>query len=225
MSDVTQETSRQNPRHGADRLSRRRQDDLAQPHPVRAARQEIRRDRQRIRRDRHRQRPRRRRRRGSVRDEQRLHLLHGARRPDPHHRRADAAQGQVRRDHRRDDRPRRSGAGGADLLRRRERRQEREARRRGDGRGRHVAARPAARRAGGEEPDRLRRRDLAQQDRSRQRGRAARGRGAHPRHQSLCDPASHAARADPARCGARAQRVRSRAHPGDRAGVPGCRRS
>jgi hypothetical protein len=46
---------------------------------------EIRRHRQRVRRDRHRQRPRRRRRRGSVRDEQRLHLLHRARRPDPHH--------------------------------------------------------------------------------------------------------------------------------------------
>ena len=30
-------------------------------------------------------------RRGSVRDEQRLHLLHRARRPDPHHRRADEA--------------------------------------------------------------------------------------------------------------------------------------
>ena len=82
-----------------------------------------------------------------------------------------------------------------------------------------------ARRAGSEEPDRLRRRDPAQQDRSRQRRRTARGRGAHPRHQSVCDPASHAARADPARCGARAQCVRSRAHPGDRAGVPRGRRS
>ena len=82
--------------------------------PSRTARN--RRDRQRVRRDRHRQRPRRRRRRGSVRDEQRLHLLHRARRPDPHHRRADEAQGQVRRHHRRDHRPRRSGAGRADLL-------------------------------------------------------------------------------------------------------------
>ena len=108
-------------RHRAHRLSRRRQDHAAQPHPVRAARPEIRRHRQRIRRDRHRQRPHRRRRRGSVRDEQRLHLLHRARRPDPHHRRADAAQGQVRRHHRRDHGPRRPGAGGADLLRRRER--------------------------------------------------------------------------------------------------------
>jgi hypothetical protein len=50
----------------------------------------------------HRQRAGRRRGRGSVRDEQRLHLLHRARRPHPHHRRADAAQGQVRRHHRRD---------------------------------------------------------------------------------------------------------------------------
>ena len=36
-------------------------------------------------------------RRGSVRDEQRLHLLHRARRPDPHRRRADEAARQVRR--------------------------------------------------------------------------------------------------------------------------------
>ena len=40
-----------------------------------------------------------------------------------------------------------------------------QARRGGDGRGRQVAARPAARRARGEEPDRVRRRDPDQQDR------------------------------------------------------------
>ena len=45
--------------------------------------------------------------------------------------------------HRRDHRPRRSGAGGADLLRGRERRREDQARRGGDGGGRQVAARPA----------------------------------------------------------------------------------
>ena len=101
---------RENSRHRPHRLSRRRQDDPAQPHPQRAARQALRRHRQRIRRDRHRQRTRRRRRRGSVRDEQRLHLLHRARRPHPHHRGADEAQGRLRRDHRRDDRPRRSRA-------------------------------------------------------------------------------------------------------------------
>ena len=108
----------QDPRHRAHRLSRGRQDDAAEPHPHRAARQEIRRHRQRVRRDRHRQRPRGGRRRGSVRDEQRLHLLHGAGRPDPHPRRADEAPRQVRRHHRRDDRPRRPGPRGADLLRR-----------------------------------------------------------------------------------------------------------
>ena len=101
---------REDPRHRAHRLSRRRQDDAAEPHPQRGPRPEVRRHRQRIRRDRHRQRPRRRRRRGSVRNEQRLHLLHRARRSHPHHRGADEAQGQVRRDHRRDDGPRRSGA-------------------------------------------------------------------------------------------------------------------
>ena len=157
---------RQGSRHRADRLSRRRQDHPAQPHSVRAARQEIRRHRQRIRRDRHRQRPRRRRRRGSVRDEQRLHLLHRARRPRAHHRRADAAQGQVRRHHRRDHRARRSGAGRADLLHGRERRPQGQARRRGDGRRCQMAAGPAQGRAGGEEPDRVRRRHPAQQDRS-----------------------------------------------------------
>ena len=56
-------------------------------------------------------------------------------------------------------------------------------------------------------------------------GRAARGRGAHPRHQSLCQAASHAARADPARRGARAQCVRSRPHSRHRAGIPPRRRS
>ena len=57
------------------------------------------------------------------------------------------------------------GAGGADLLHRRERRPQGQARRRGDGRRRQVAAGPAQGRAGGEEPDRLRRRHPAQQDR------------------------------------------------------------
>src|ERR1700679_4119474 len=51
----------------------------------------------------------------TFRSEQRLHLLHRARRPHPHHRRADEAQGPVRRDHRRDDRTRRSCARSADL--------------------------------------------------------------------------------------------------------------
>ena len=69
----------------------------------------------------------------------------------------------------------------------------------GDGRGRQVAARPAEGCAGSEEPDRIRRRDPDQQDRSRDRSRAARDRGAHPRHQSLRQAAPHAARANPAR--------------------------
>ena len=133
---------------------------LSEPHG-----KKVRRHRQRVRRDRHRQRPRGRRRRGSVRDEQRLHLLHRARRPRPHHRRADAAQGQVRRHHRRDHRPGRPGAGGADLLHGRECRPQDQARRGGHGRRRQVAAGPAQGRARGEEPDRLRRRHPAQQDR------------------------------------------------------------
>ncbi len=45
--------------------------------------------------------------------------------------------------------------------------------------------RPAQGRAGSQEPDRLRRRHPAQQDRPGQRRRTRRGRGAHPRHQSL----------------------------------------
>ena len=49
----------------------------------------------------------------------------------------------------------------------------------------------------------------------------ARIRGINP----YANAASHAARADPARRGARAQCVRSRAHPRDRAGVPRGRRS
>ena len=146
---------------------------LLEPHPVRTARQEVCGDRQRIRRDRHRQRPRHRRGRGSVRDEQRLHLLHRARRPGAHPRRADEAQGQVRRDHRRDHRPCRSGAGRADLLRRRGRAEQRAARCGGHRRRRQMAQRAAEGRAGGEEPDRVRRRDRAEQDRSRHRSRSS----------------------------------------------------
>ena len=171
------------PRHRAHRLSRRRQDHAAQPHSVRAARQEIRRHRQRIRRDRHRQRAGGQRRRGSVRDEQRLHLLHRARRPGAHHRRADAAQRQVRRHHRRDHGARRPRAGGADLLHGRAGRRQDQARRGGDGRRRQVAQGPAQGRARGQEPDRLCRRHPAQQDRSGDAGRTRRDRGAHPRHQ------------------------------------------
>ena len=85
------------------------------------------------------------------------------------------------------------GAGGADLLRRRGRRRKT----------RLDAVVTVAdakwltdrlqRRAGGEEPDRLRRRDHAQQDRPRLAGGTARRRGAHPRHQSLCQAAQDAA--------------------------------
>ncbi len=72
-------------------------------------------------------------------------------------------------------------------------RREDQARRGGDGRRRQMAERPPQGRAGGEEPDRLRRRHPAQQDRSRGAGELARGRGAHPRHQSLRQAAPHRA--------------------------------
>ena len=166
-SHLRDEPVREDSRHGAHRLSRRRQDDAAQPHPDREPRQALRRDRQRVRRDRHRQRPRRRRRRRGVRDEQRLRLLHGARRPDPDHGRAGQAPGQVRRDHRRDHRAGRPGARGPDLLRRPGRGRGRPPRRGGDGRRRQVAVRAPEGRPGGEEPGRLRRRDPAQQGRPR----------------------------------------------------------
>ena len=51
--------------------------------------------------------------------------------------------------------------------------------------------RPTQGRARSQKPDRLCRRDPAQQDRSRGRGRTAGSRGAHPRHQSVCEAASH----------------------------------
>ena len=91
------ETPDANPGHRAHRLSRRRQDDAAQPHPVGEPRQALRRHRQRVRRDRHRQRPDRRIRRRNLRDEQWLRLLHGARRPDPRRRGPDAPAGPLRR--------------------------------------------------------------------------------------------------------------------------------
>ena len=50
-------------------------------------------------------------------------------------------------------------------------------------------------------------------------------RGAHPRHQSVCEAAPHHALEDRDRRGARPQRLRSRPHPRYRAGLPARRRS
>ncbi len=80
------------PSHRPHRLPGRRQDHAAQPHPHRGSRPQIRRGDQRVRRAGRGQRPGGGCRRGSVRDEQRLHLLHRARRPDPHRRRPDEAR-------------------------------------------------------------------------------------------------------------------------------------
>ena len=55
--------------------------------------------------------------------------------------------------------------------------------------------------------------------------RAERGRGAHPRHQSLRQAASHPALQYSAQRSARPQRVRSRPHPRHRAGLPRRRRA
>ena len=150
---------------GAHRLSRRRQDHAAEPHPHRAARPQIRGGDQRVRRTGRGQRPRRGHRRGSVRDEQRLHLLHRARRSDPHRRRPDEAARQVRRHHHRDHRPGEPGAGRADLLRRRGRAGQGAA-----GRDRHRGGRQASAAAAGGQSrgggsDRVRRRHRAEQDR------------------------------------------------------------
>ena len=116
--------------------------------------------------------------------------------------------------------PRRSRAGGADLLRRRGRAEGGAARRGGDGRRRQVARPAPARRAGGQEPDRLRRRHHHQQDRPRQPGGIARGRGAHPRDQPLRVAASGAEVRRRALRRARAPRLRSRSHSRHRAGFP-----
>ena len=179
---------------GADRLSRRRQDHLAQPHPDREPRPQIRRGDQRVRRTRRRQRPRRGQRRGSVRDEQRLHLLHRARRPDPHRRRPDEAARQVRRHHHRDHRPGEPGPGGADLLRRRQRQGEDPAGRDRHGGRRQASAGPPGRQPRGGRPDRLRRRHRAEQDRPGDAGGTGRGRGHDPRHQPLRHHPPHPAR-------------------------------
>ena len=50
-------------------------------------------------------------------------------------------------------------------------------------------------------------------------------RGPHPRHQSVCEAASHHALQYRDRSGARPQRLRSRPHPRYRAGIPAWRRS
>ena len=57
------------------------------------------------------------------------------------------------------------------------------------------------------------------------RGGFARSRGAHPRHQSLCETAPDPARQDRARRSARPQRLRSRPHPRHRAAVSRHRRA
>ena len=158
---------------------------------------------QRIRRTRRRQRPRRGHRRGSVRDEQRLHLLHRARRPDPHRRRPDEAARQVRRHHHRDHRPRQSGA--------RSRRPSSStktcsAKTRLDAIVTVVDAKHLPAAAGGQPrgggPDRLRRRDRAEQDRPGDAGGTGRGRGADPPDQPLRRHPPHRARrrADRRRC-------------------------
>ena len=128
-------------------------------------------------------------RRGSVRDEQRLHLLHRARRPDPHHRRPDEAQGQVRRHPGRDHGPGRSRPGGADLLHRRRGQGAHPARRHRDGGRRQALPRPARAGRRGRGAGGLRRRDPAQQDRPGERGRAQEGRGQDPAR-STATPAS-----------------------------------
>ena len=56
------------------------------------------------------------------------------------------------------------------------------------------------------------------------RRRAERGRGAHPRHQSLRQAAQDRARANRAQRGSGPQRLRSRPHPRHRAGIPRRRR-
>ena len=117
--------------------------------------------------------------------------------------------------------PRRSGAGGADLLRRRERRQQDQARRGGDGRGRQVAARPAA----SDAPEAknqiafadvilINKTDLVSDAELREV--EARIRGINP----YAKLHRTAARANPARRGARPQCVRSRTHSRHRAGIP-----
>ena len=77
--------------HGTHGLPWLRKNHAAEPHPHREARQAHRGHRERIRRSRRRPPAGHRRRRRAVRDQQRLHLLHGARRPDPHPRPAHEA--------------------------------------------------------------------------------------------------------------------------------------
>ena len=140
------------------------------------------------------QRPRRRHRRGSVRDEQRLHLLHGARRPDPHRRRADEAARPVRRHHHRDHRPGQPRPRRADLLRRRRRACQDQAGRDRHRGGRQAPAGAAGRQPRGGGPDRLRRRDRAEQDRPGHAGGAG-GRGRpDPPDQPLRGDPPHRAR-------------------------------
>ena len=129
-------------------------------------------------------------------------------------------EGQLRRHHRRDHGACRSGAGGADLLCRRECRAADQARRGRHCRRRQVAQRQAQGRSGSQEPDRLRRRDPDQQDRSGLARRTQRSRSAHPRHQSLRQAAQDPAGQIPLHEISGTQCLRSRSHSGYRTGLP-----
>ena len=119
--------------------------------------------------------------------------------------------GQVRRDHRRDHRPRRSRAGGADLLRRRGRAGESPPRRDRHGGRRQMADRTAEGRARGRRTRSPSPTSSCSTRPISSRSRTAGGRGAHPRASTLC--ASHRTErcGVPLERGAGSRRVRPRA--------------
>ena len=197
---------------------------LTEPHG-----KKLRGHRQRVRRGRHRQRTRRRGRRGSLRDEQRLHLLHGARRLDPHHGGTDEAGAASS--------TRSSSRPPASPIRRQWRRPSsstrtcmaKSARLDADRHGgrRQMAGGSAEGRAGGEEPDRLRRRHRPQQDQisSRRPKNSPRWRGASAAINPLRQAAQDAAVSKwPLDAVLGTERVRPRSHPRTRAGLPRDRR-
>ena len=157
-------------RNDSHRLSGRRQDDAAQPHPRGQGGQEDRGDRQRVRRDRHRPSAGREVRRGNHRAQQWLPVLHCPRRPDPDRRRDLRALRQYRPSGDRDHGARRSRAGDPVVHGRRP-----HAVAPDPGRDRHRGRLPtrldAAREPRGAGADCLRRRHPAQQDRPGERAR------------------------------------------------------
>ena len=175
-------------------------------------------DRQRVRRGRHRRTAHAADRGDRDRDQQRLHLLQGARRSHHGARRSAGVGPFLRPGRDRDERARRSGTGHPVVRARRGAARTVRARCDRDG-GRRAASADAARARRSARADRVRRRGASQQDRSRADVEHRRRRGRNPKAQSARAHSSHPRVRDRARGRARHRRLRSQEPARPRSGA------